>query len=216
MNSQTPIRTLLVDDHELFRAGLRWLLADLPDVEVVAEAADAATGLELAARLGPDLVFVDISMPGMNGIELTEKLLLAAPRTRVIVLSMHASEFHVRRAMQAGAHAYLVKDAAPAELGIAVRAVLAGQHYLSPRASGVMVGGADGSPGGIGVLTPRQREVLQMVALGHSTKLIARALDLSVKTVDTHRAELMRRTGIHDLAGLVRLAIRSGLVTAET
>ncbi|MCY7307879.1 MAG: response regulator transcription factor [Rhodoferax sp.] len=212
-------RTLLADDHTLVRAGLRKLLELIPEVEVVGEAADGLALLTLAAQLRPKLVLMDISMPGLNGLEATGRLVRADAEVRVIVLSMHQSEEYVRLALRHGAAGYLLKDAAPLELDLAVRAVLRGETYLSPSVSRGVVTDyvqrlrAEERPGD--VLTPRQREVLQLVAEGHSTKEIARRLDLSIKTVDTHRTQLMKQLDIHEIAGLVRYAMRNGLISPD-
>ena len=156
-------------------------------------------------------------MPDLNGLDATARLSRLNPRIRTIILSMHAQEEYVHQALQAGARGYLLKDAVPAELEVAIRAVMRGDVYLSPSvakyvAAGYVSGGRDATGSALDHLTPRQREVLQLVAERHSTKEIASALDLSVKTVESHRSEIMRRLDIHDLAGLVHFAIRTGLV----
>ncbi len=214
-----PVRVLLADDHTLVRAGLRKLLEAMPDVEVVGEADDGLELIALAARLQPNLVLMDIAMPGLNGLEATARVVKAWPATRVVILSMHQNEEYVRQALRHGAAAYLLKDAAPVELDLAIKAVLRGETYLSPAVSrGVMSDylqrlRGDEPPGT--QLTPRQREVLQLIAEGHSTKEIARRLDLSVKTVDTHRGALMKQLDIHEVAGLVRYAVRIGLISPD-
>ena len=213
----TRLRVLLADDHILVRAGLRKLLESMPDVEVVGEADDGLSLLRRAQELQPNLVLMDIAMPGLNGLEATARLTKALPEVRVIILSMHQNEEYVRQALRNGAVAYLLKDAAPLELELALKAVLRGETYLSPAVSRGIVSDyvqrlrADEQPGD--ALTPRQREVLQLVAEGHSTKEIARRLDLSVKTVDTHRSQLMKQLDIHEVAGLVRYAMRNGLIS---
>lgn len=213
----TRLRVLLADDHILVRAGLRKLLESMPDVEVVGEADDGLSLLQRAQELQPNLVLMDIAMPGLNGLEATARLTKALPEVRVIILSMHQNEEYVRQALRNGAVAYLLKDAAPLELELALKAVLRGETYLSPAVSRGIVSDyvqrlrADEQPGD--ALTPRQREVLQLVAEGHSTKEIARRLDLSVKTVDTHRSQLMKQLDIHEVAGLVRYAMRNGLIS---
>ncbi|MFO7691730.1 MAG: response regulator transcription factor [Vicinamibacterales bacterium] len=210
------IHLMIVEDHALVRAGLRALAAEWPDVVVVAEASSGREALALAERHSPDVVLMDISMPDLNGLDATARLSRLNPRIRTIILSMHAQEEYVHQALQAGARGYLLKDAAPAELEGAIRAVMRGDVYLSPSiakyvAAGYVSGGRDATGSPLDHLTPRQREVLQLVAEGHSTKDIANALDLSVKTVESHRGEIMRRLDIHGLAGLVRFAIRTGL-----
>ena len=213
------LRVILADDHTLVRAGLRTLVEQLKDVSVVAEAKDGHEVLTFAATHHPDIVLMDLSMPGMNGLEAALRLKKEHPQVRIIVLSMHASEEYVLQALRAGASGYLVKDSAPLELGLALQAVSRGETYLSPPISRQVVdsymqrlGQAD-EP--LAMLTGRQREILQLIAEGSSTKDIARKLNLSVKTVETHRAQLMERLDIHDVAGLVRFAVRHGLVGTE-
>ena len=210
------IRVLLADDHALVRAGLRKLLDSLAGVEVVAEAANGRDAARLAREHRPDIALIDIAMPELNGIDCARRIVHDCPETRVLILSMHADETYVREAIQAGAAGYMLKDAAPGELELALRALVRGEHYVAPGVaghliSGFMHGAAADVPAGP-ELTPRQREVLQLIAEGHGTKDIAARLNLSVKTVETHRAQLMERLGIHDVAGLTRYALRIGLV----
>ena len=211
------VRVLLADDHTLVRAGLRKLLESIPDVEVVGETVDGVALLALAAQLQPSLVLTDIDMPGLNGLEATARLVKAQPEVRVIILSMHQNEEYVRQALLHGATGYLLKDAAPAELERALKAVLRGETYLSPAVSkGVLsdyVQRLRGDEKPRVLLTPRQLEILRLVVESQSTKEIARRLDLSVKTVDTHRSRLMNQLDIHDVAGLVRYAMRTGLIS---
>ena len=215
-----PVRVLLADDHTLVRAGLRKLLEAMPEVEVVGEASDGLALLALAGQLRPTLVLMDIAMPGLNGLEATARLARQSPDIRVLILSMHQNEEYVRQALRHGAAGYLLKDAAPMELDLAIQAVLRGETYLSPAVSRGVVSDyvqrlrGEETPG-TQQLTPRQREVLQLVAEGHSTKEIARRLDLSVKTVDTHRSQLMKLLDIHEVAGLVRYAMRVGLISPD-
>jgi len=214
-----PIRVLVADDHALFRAGVRKLLQSFEGVEVVGEAGDGQEALELSGAERPDVLLMDIGMPGLNGVEAAARLARGGPRPRVIILSMHTGEEHVLRAIRAGAAGYLLKDAKPPELEAAVRAVARGEIYLSPAISRYVVddvrrGGAESGP--LDRLTPRQREVLQLIAEGNTTKAIASRLGLSVKTVETHRAQLMERLDVHDVAALVRLAVRLGLVESES
>jgi len=214
-----PLRVLLVDDHALVRAGMRSLLQDLPDVEVVAEAGDGAEALAAAERERPDVVLMDIAMKGMNGLEAAARLRERLPGVKVIILSMHTSEEYVLLALRAGAAAYLIKDSATSELELALKCVMRGETYLSPAISRQVVDGyvqRVGASAGPEPLTPRQREVLKRIAEGRSTKEIAFELNLSVKTVETHRAQIMERLGIRDVAGLVRYAMRAGLVPPET
>jgi len=211
------MRVLLADDHTLVRAGLRKLLESMPDIQVVGEAGDGLELLALAEQLQPHLVLMDIAMPGLNGLEATARLVKAMPGIRVMILSMHQNEEYVRRALRHGAVAYLLKDSAPMELEMAITAVLRGETYLSPAVTkGVMDDYVhrlreDDQPDEH--LSPRQREVLQLIAEGLSTKDIARRLDLSVKTVETHRTGLMRQLDVHEITGLVRHALKLGLVS---
>jgi len=212
------IRVVLADDHALVRAGIRALLNAMPGVEVVGEAGSGEEALALAARLQPQVVVMDIAMKGMNGLEATARLRELLPSARVIVLSMYSSEEYVLQALRSGAAGYLVKDAATAELEHALRSVVAGETWLSAAVSMQMVNGyvqRMGAGEAREALTPRQREVLKMIAEGRATKEIAFALNLSVKTIETHRAQIMDRLGIRDVAGLVRYAIRNGLVSVE-
>jgi DNA-binding NarL/FixJ family response regulator len=213
------LRVLLVDDHALVRAGIRSLLQELPDVEVVAEASDGAQALQLAEREQPDVVLMDIAMKGMNGLEAAAKLRERQPGVKIVILSMHTSEEYVLLALRAGAAAYLIKDSATAELGLALNSVMRGETYLSPAISRQVVDGyvqRVGTGAGADPLTQRQRQVLKHIAEGRSTKEIAFELDLSVKTIETHRAQIMERLGIRDVAGLVRYAMRVGIVPPET
>jgi DNA-binding NarL/FixJ family response regulator len=217
------MRVLLADDHHLVRAGIRALLESLPDVEIVAEAGDGQQALLALTRTKPDIALIDISMPGLNGLELASRASREVPETRVVILSVHGDASHVAQALRAGAKGYLVKDAAADELPVLIRSVMRGETYLSPGISRHVVDGFLGRAQAVGqdtpdlsaLLTPRQRETLQLVAEGRSTKEIAQILDLSVKTVETHRAQIMERLDIHDLAGLVRYAVRAGLVSPE-
>ncbi|HEX9185394.1 MAG TPA: response regulator transcription factor [Burkholderiales bacterium] len=212
------LRVLLADDHALVRAGMRSLLRDIAGVEVVGEAADGAEALALAAREQPDAVLLDIAMKGMGGLEAAARFREQHPGVKVIILSMHASEEYVLQALRAGAAAYLIKDSATAELELALKSVMRGETYLSPAISRQVVEGyvqRMGAGAAVDPLTPRQREVLKGIAEGRSTKRIAADLGLSVKTVETHRAQIMERLGIRDVAGLVRYAMRTGLVPPE-
>lgn len=216
MNS---IRVLLADDHALVRAGLRELLQKLPGVEVVAEAGDGREALALVKSALPNFVLLDITMKGLTGLEAAERIVKDFPGVKVVMLSMHANEEYVLRALRAGVSGYIIKDAAIVELELALKAVVAGETYLSPTISRSVIENYLGRTGGktssLEQLTPRQREILQLIAEGHSTKEIAYTLKLSVKTVETHRAQLMERLQIYDVAGLVRYAMRVGLITPE-
>ncbi|HET7546866.1 MAG TPA: response regulator transcription factor [Usitatibacter sp.] len=215
------VRIVLADDHALVRAGIRALLQAIEGVAVVAEAENGRDALALCKEHKPDLAILDITMQELNGIDAAAQVKAACPATRVLILSMHSSEEFVRRAIKSGANGYLVKDAAPLELAMAVQAVMRDEVYLSPRVSRHVVAGmreaADGEPrrSSLDTLSARQREILQMIAEGKSTKEIAFVLDVSVKTVETHRAAIMERVGIRDVPGLVVYAIRNGLIHVE-
>ncbi|MFL6246488.1 MAG: response regulator [Thermoanaerobaculia bacterium] len=215
----TPIRVLLADDHTLIRAGIRGLLEGLDGVEVVGEAGDGHEALRLTETLHPDIVLLDIGMPGLNGLEVAARLMKLDPSLRVVILSMHTSEEYVLQALRAGAGGYLLKGSAVAELELAIRAVARGDIYLSPTVSRSVVNEYVRRTGGAAdpraALTPRQREILQLVAEGHSSKEIGQRLGISYRTVETHRNELMKRLDIHDLTGLVRFAVRMGMVERE-
>lgn len=213
------IRIVLADDHILLRAGLLKLVEAIDGVTVVGEASDGMALIELAFEQQPDLVLMDIAMPGLNGLEAAARLARSMPRVKVLILSMHQNEEYVRQALKSGASGYLLKDAAPVELELAIRSVLRGEVYLSPAVSkGVVsdyVQRLRAEPATGTGLTPRQTEVLQLIAEGLSTKDIARRLDLSVKTVETHRSQLMKQLDIHEIAGLVRFAMRMHLVSPD-
>jgi len=222
-----PIRVVLADDHTLMRAGIRALLESMAGIHVMAEASDGREALELIRQHQPDVVVMDITMPGLNGLEATLRVVQECPRVGVLILSMHANEEYVMQALRAGATGYLLKNVVTAELEFALRAVARGESYLSPAISKQVIAaylrrvrGPEERPRGAAspyqLLTPRQREILQLITEGHTTKEIAQRLQLSVKTVETHRTQLMQRLDLHDIAGLVRFAIRAGLVTPDT
>jgi len=210
---------ILADDHELVRAGIRSLLQTFPGVSVQAEAGDGKQALELVRRDPPDVLLLDITLPGLNGLEVAARIRKLELPTRVLILSMHAGPEYVARAIQSGASGYLVKDSAVDELASALEAVLGGRRYLSAAIDEDVLRGflssGDDATDELAMLTPRQREILQLIAEGEPTRAIAERLHVSVKTVETHRAQLMARLGIHDVPGLVRFAIRMGLVSAE-
>jgi DNA-binding NarL/FixJ family response regulator len=214
-----PIRVLLADDHALVRAGIRSLLEAIEGVQVIAEAGDGHQALELANEHQPDLVLMDVAMPSLNGLEATARITKTLPHTRVIIVSMSANEEYVVHALRAGARGYLLKSAPPEELALAIRAVTRNQTYLTPAVSRTVVDDylrrLEGSTSEFDRLTPRQREILQLIAEGETTKQIASRLKLSAKTVETHRQLLMRTLDIHDVAGLVRYAIRIGLTDPD-
>lgn len=220
------VRVVLADDHTLVRGGIRALLQTLPGVNVLAEANDGREALQLVDQLRPDVILMDIAMNNMNGLEATARIAREYPRVKVIILSMHTNEEYVLKALRSGASGYLLKDAALSELELAIHSVARGETYLSPPVSKHVIADymrrvgvpatqvvPEASP--LERLTPRQREILQLIAEGHTTQEIAEILSLGVKTVETHRAQLMERLDIHDIAGLVRFALREGLVPLD-
>jgi DNA-binding NarL/FixJ family response regulator len=210
------VRILLADDHKLVRAGIRSLLERLPDIEVVAEASDGREALRLIEEHRPQIVLMDIAMPELNGLEATRRVAKTFPDVSVIILSIYSDEEHVYQALLAGASGYLLKGAAIEELELAIRAVAQNETYLSPPVSEPVimeyVRRTGGDPRSAKKLSPRQTEVLQLIAEGKSMKQIALGLSISVKTVESHRAALMNRIGIKDIAGLVRYAVKIGLI----
>jgi DNA-binding NarL/FixJ family response regulator len=209
-----PVRILLVDDHPIVRDGIRLVVEQLANARVIAEADNGRDAVELAARHQPDLAIVDIGLKEMDGIETTARIKERSASTRVLILSGHSSAKYVIRSLQAGADGYLVKDSTPADLKLAVAAVMAGETYLSPAISKHVVAGLRGGGAareGSDALSGRQCEILRMMAEGQSTKEIAFVLQVSTKTVETHRARIMERLDIHDLAGLVVYAIKHGV-----
>jgi DNA-binding NarL/FixJ family response regulator len=214
----TPIRVLLADDHDLVRAGFRTLLREM-GLQVVAEASTGNEALRLIERYKPDVVLMDIAMPDVNGLEATSRLTDEFPSVRVIILSMHANAEYARRALRAGAAGYLLKNSKAAELDLAIKAVIRGETYLTPAVARFIaedyVKGSQNKPGSLERLTPRQLEILQLLVKGYTRKQIADKLTISPKTFDTYRAQLMEQLDIHDVAGLVRYAIRMGLVTPD-
>ena len=216
---QETIRVLLVEDHTLVRAGIRELLRNLDGIEVVAEASNGREALELIEKHMPNVVLMDIAMRGMNGLEVAERVIKQYPRVHVVVLSQYTDEEYVRQSLHVGANGYIPKDAATSELEIAIRAAAQGETYLNPSISKHLIENylrrPESTTGQLKQLTPRQREVLQMIAEGSTMNRIAKVLNISVKTVETHRAQLMDRLDIHDVAGLVRYAVRIGLVTSD-
>ncbi len=215
-----PIRVLVADDHELVRAGITALLRGLAGIEVVAEAADGREALHLCKTHHADVVLMDITMPELNGLDATARLAAVSPSTRIIILSMSSTEEYVLQALSSGAVGCVLKNSSPMELEQAIRAVARGESFLSPAISKQVVAGYLNRVGGGAItvrerLSSRQREVLQLIAEGSTTKEIARTLNLSAKTVETHRTQLMNALKIHDIAGLVRYAVRMGIVNAD-
>ena len=220
MNS---LRVLLADDHALVRAGIRALLENIEGVTVVAEAANGNEAVALARQYRPEIVLLDISMPELNGLEACARIRREFPEMRAVILSMHADEEYVLRALRNGAKGYMLKDSAIDELAQVLKTVSAGEVYLSPPISRQVlddyrsrVGGETASSEQLPAqLTDRQMQILRLIAEGVGTRAIAEQLELSVKTVETHRANLMERLDIRDVAGLVRYAIRTGLISAD-
>jgi DNA-binding NarL/FixJ family response regulator len=213
-----PVRVVLAEDHELVRAGITALLGRLPGIEVVGGACDGREALELIATTTPDVVLMDLTMPGLGGLQTLGRVREEFPNVRVIIMSMHDNEEYVWQALRAGASGYLLKDSGVEELELAVRSVSRGGTYLSPAVSRHVVTNyiRRVSPeSSLDRLTPRQLEVVQLIAEGNTNQEIARTLSISIKTVETHRYQLMERLEIHDVPGLVRFAVRMGLVAAD-
>lgn len=213
------ISVLLVDDHAMVRDGLRLLLEAEGDIRVVGDAGDGPTALEVATRLRPNVVIMDIAMPGTNGVEVTRQISDACPSCKVIVLSMYSTLEHVYQALRAGARGYVLKESAGAELVNAVRLVSTGHRYLSPRAADLVLDDYVQQrevlmeQGPLDRLSPRERQVLQLVVEGKTSAQIAEALFLSVKTVETYRSRLMEKLGVADVPSLVKFAIQHGLIS---
>jgi DNA-binding NarL/FixJ family response regulator len=210
------IRILLVDDHQMIRDGLRHLLKLQKDMDVLAEAEDGRSAVQLAGKLKPDVVILDVAMPDLNGIEAARQIRSLYPEVRIVALSMHSDRRFIAEMLKAGATGYLLKDSAFEELAQAVRTVAAGRTYLSPQITGSIVEDyvqrlPNGRDSVASILTPREREVLQLLAEGQSTKQIAGRLHVSVKTIETHRRQLMEKLNLHSVAELTKFAIREGL-----
>jgi DNA-binding NarL/FixJ family response regulator len=219
------IRVLLADDHVLVRAGIRSLIDQFDGFEVVAEASDGREALDFIPNYNPDVAVIDIAMQGLNGIDASARIAMEFPEIRVVILSMYVNEEYVTQALQAGVSGYIMKDAATSELEFALLSVMRGELYLSPTVSNTLVtdyvrriqkpiASTLNMPNNV-ILTPRQREILQLIAESKTNKEIARILGLSLNTIDNHRTQLMSRLNIHDVAGLVRYAIVIGLVSPD-
>ena len=213
------VTVLLADDHRLVREGLQVLLESHADIKVVGHAADGREAIQQASKLCPDVMLLDIAMPGMNGIDVTSQIRSLCPSTRVIILSMHATHEHLDRALQAGAHGYVLKESAGAEVVSAIRSVSQGHHYLSPRLSDLVVKSYVSGEGHLELDSPlsrlsaREREVLQLVVEGNSSSEIAGLLHLSAKSVETYRSRLMSKLNIDNLPALVKFAIAHGVTS---
>jgi two-component system, NarL family, response regulator NreC len=212
------IRVLICDDHALFREGVKSILALHPEFEVVGEAEDGREAVERATRLNPDVVLMDISMPVLKGFDATRRIIKVLPSAKVLILTVYDDEDLVARCLDAGASGYILKDSPPAQLSYAIQAVNQGQQYMSPRVLTTMVRQFMANPAdaksGYDLLSDREREILVLLGEGIALKEVARSLDLSVKTVEAHKYNLMRKLNLHDRSELIRYAIRKRLVEA--
>jgi two-component system response regulator NreC len=211
---------LLVDDHKLIRDGLKSLITKQPELQVVGEAGDGLKAVSLVKELKPDIVIMDVSLPELNGYDATRQIVSEFPDVKVIALSMHSDRRFVLEMLKAGANGYMIKDCAFEEITRAISAVSKGQTYLSPQVAGVIVGDFINQRGiqertAISQLSEREREVLKLLAEGHSTKEIASKINLSIKTIETHRKNIMDKLGIRNIAALTKLAIREGLTSLD-
>jgi DNA-binding NarL/FixJ family response regulator len=214
-----PIRVYLIDDQNLIRAAFRAFLAQRKGIEVVGENADARVAIDEIPSLRPDVILLDITMPGLSGLDAIGQIRKASPRSKVVMLTHHEGQYFVEQALKAGAEGYLSKDSDENELALAIEAVHRGDPYVSPKVSSGLVarvrgGGADVSPNQLGSLTLREREVFQLLALGKSNKEVASELGMSLGTAKKHRENLQRKLDCHSAAELARLAIREGLLTS--
>lgn len=220
------VRIVLADDHNIVRAGVRALLDNIPEMRVVAETGNGREALDLIRKHKPDVVLLDIAMPELNGLEVTQIVSKEFPAIRIIILSMHKSDEYVLQALRFGAAGYLLKDTAANELELAINAVMKGEKYLAPFVSKSVIENLltriDIKDSKVKInklplerMTPRQREILQLIAEGNSTKEIAFKLNVSIKTVEAHRKQLMDRLHIYDIAGLVRYAMKVGIISNE-
>ena len=212
-----PINVFIADDHTIVREGLANVLAAQPDIEIVGTAANGREALAQMFRLAPRVAILDISMPELDGIETSRQLLAKMPNTAIVILSMHSSAQHVFHALEAGARGYLLKESASGEIIDAVRVVLSGRRYLSAKVAEIVADGLSnrGGTSPLESLSKREREILKLVADGHSSVEIGRMLHLSPKTVDSYRSRLMQKLHISDLAGLIKFAILYGLTSLE-
>lgn len=212
------IRIVIADDHRIMRSGLRLLLEREPDLKVVGEASDGRESVEMAARLEPDVMVMDVAMPNLNGIEAARQIGARAAGVRIAILSMHSDESYVMRALSAGARAYLLKDSAEADLIAAIRAIHEGRSFFSPAISSMLKEDyiremrARGAEDSYELLTPREREILQMIAEGKTNKEVANILGLSLYTVETHRTHILQKLGLHSVPELILYAVRKGII----
>jgi two-component system response regulator NreC len=208
---------LIVDDHTMVRHGFRRLLETAPDIEIVGEAADGTSAVELARQLQPTVVLMDVAMPSMDGIQATRAILEACPATRILILTMHADDVYVRQSLKAGAHGYVLKDADDLDLAHAIRAVARGDAFFSSEVAtmlreGWVQGSGRAVEDNLSLLTEREREILRRIAEGETNRAIATRLGVTVNTVDSHRKHIMEKLGLHNTADLVRFAVRRGVV----
>lgn len=215
------IRIIIADDHEIMREGLRAMIEKQPDMEIVAEAENGRTAVRLAREHKPDVFIMDVSMPDLNGIEATRQIVAEVPRVKVLALSMHSDSQFVSEMLTAGVSGYLLKDCAFEELTRAIYAVYKNQSYLSPSIAHTVIKDyvqqqSTDETTASAILTAKEREVLQLIAEGHTTKQIASSLHVSVKTIETHRKKIMEKLNIHSIAELTKFAIRQGLTSLET
>jgi DNA-binding NarL/FixJ family response regulator len=206
------LKILLADDHTIVRQGLKLILSAHADLEVVGEAANGREAVELADKLRPDIVLMDVQMPELNGIDATKKMVAANPRIRILVLSMHKESVYVREILKAGARGYILKDAIDTELLNAIRSVAKGDGYISPAVAGALNDKVKDPSNPVDMLSAREREVLLLIAEGKTNKEIATHLNLSVYTVDSHRGKIMEKLNLHSAGELVRFAMKNGLV----
>lgn len=215
------LSVILADDHQVIREGLRNLIADQSDMEVIAEASNGREAIDLCDEMQPDVVVMDVAMPDLNGIEATRQIISECPNTKVLALSMHSDKHYAAGMLGAGASGYVLKDCAFDELADAIRRIASGSSYLSPEIEGVVLRdyverlSGQGGDSAFSVLTDREREVLQLVAEGHTTKQIAGDLHVSVKTVESHRQNIMDKLEIRSIAELTKYAIREGLTSLD-
>src|SRR5271154_1746555 len=217
----STLKLLLADDHEIVRQGLRSILAGIRDCEIVGEVADGRQAVAMARQLNPDIVVLDIAMPGLNGLEATRQILKGRPQTKILILTMHESDSVIREVLDAGARGYILKTDAGRDLVSAVESLRRNKTFFTSRVSQMILGGflkgdtRPRDPASDGIrLTPRQREIVQLLAEGKSSKEVAVALDLSVKTAETHRANIMRKLDCHSVSEVVRYAIRNKIIEA--
>ena len=213
------VKVALVDDHPIVRQGLRNLLQTEPSFQVVAEADDGITGLELVQRVRPDVLIVDLMMPGLNGLDLIKQVLKTLPRLRIVVLSMQSADSYVVEALQSGAAGYVLKETGPSEIIHAIKAVVAGDRYLSPKLAQRVL---DSSTGRKKIadpydsLTPREREILHLIIEGHTNAQIAARLVLSPRTVELHRSRIMKKLGLHNQTDIFRYALERGILSTDS